>query len=1084
VTFKTTVLLIIHCITLLISANVAAVEYEPHLFTPSVFTAESNSKLSNKQVLRLEQDSRGFIWVGTRRGVYRFDGYTYEKLAASNTGVDLSTIYVRSLLADGDFLWIGSMSQGAFRVDLRTYHTLHFVHEEEKAGAIRGNQVNGIDKGPNGKIWLAHSFGLERFNEADLSFEHFFSGDNQQERYHNYLLDLEFDATGTLWLSTAKGLASLQPSAHQFLLLNPDNNPEFASESIKGVMVRRLFLASDGRLWLATQKQGTHILDLAAQKVIALTDSVERIDVVNTAIVEVSQEGHANQIWISGMTGIEIRDAKSGHLLKVLHGNPIDPFGLASDTVYPMLRADSGLIWLGVNDVGLQFFNPATQNFLYFDRFAAETQELFSTFINKVIPLNETSLLVFTENDAYRLNLETGKVSRFLVNEQFLTNGQSLTNEQAVPRKIAGGLIDKNGVYWLGDSNGQLYRAVDESQEISKYRLPLTKNEGVFVRTITEGKSGELWVGSDRGLVKLDRNLMKFTALKNENGSPFINYVRNLFVDSKNRLWIGTTSGLGLLLPGSERVEFYSVAKDTAQTLSHNTIYQVLENKAGEILVYTPGGIDRLVIDEPNKKQFTPFADDITSQIETEERLIQLDNGHYWLGNRFVLDEQGKVLIHHTKLDGAIDSGRTNSFFQLSSRYLLRVTASWMNLIDRSRVNTWSYQPKTVVTEVSVGNQLQPFNYSNPTIHLYPQDDQFAVRFSTLDFSSPNLNQYRYKLNGYDETWVSTPSEIRQAKYTALPAGAYSLLVQGSNRNGIWQELPLQLNITVEPKFFETLWFQIMSGAVILFCAYLLFRWRLRLAHQKQQDAFEKKQAILRSEMMTELMEQKNQMLAEVTHDLRTPLATIKIQLEALQDGVLKADEKTYETLQNRINNLNHLVSDLYRLSLVEESSLLLKKQMMPLNVWLEDIVRSFVPMFQQKSLTLTYHDSTDSELIVFADKERLSQVCSNLLKNSYRYTNSGGLVRVTLTSNIDNCIITVEDSAPAIAESELDRIFKRLYRADDARERESSGSGLGLWICRSIIQAHDGEIEARLSPLGGLSVMITLPKPPDKQHH
>ncbi|NVJ62556.1 MAG: hypothetical protein HWE27_19370 [Gammaproteobacteria bacterium] len=1038
--------------------------FDSELFSPPLFTSNANRSLANKRILKLEQDDRGFIWVGTGKGVFRFDGYSYEKLLAANESVDLSVIYVRSLLADGDYLWIGSMSQGAFRVDLRTRQTLHFVNELENSKSLGGNQVNSIKKDAKGNIWLAHSFGLDKYNPEDSSFTRYYSGSDKEERYHNYLLDMEFDLNGTLWLSSAKGVALFSENKSAFYLFNQTNNSEQSASLLTDVIVRRFYLSSDGRLWLATQKQGTFIIEPSDNRVIKLSGNQNRSEAVNTAIAEVGAHNSSyHQVWVSGTTGIEIRDGKSGKLLKVLRGNQQDEYGLANDTVHALLRDKSGLLWLGVNDVGLQFFNSDTSDFLYFDRYSSKLSELFTSFINKVIRFSDLEILMLTEKNGYHVNLQSGEVKPFL------------PDLKELPRKIAGGLIDGN-ILWLGDGDGNLYQVNTDIKSFNKFSLPLTKNEGVFVRNFSEGKNNELWVGTDRGVVKLERQSMTLHTLQNEDGSLFINFIRSLFVDSDNRLWIGTTSGLGMVESGSTKVKFFSIARNTDQTLSHNTIFQILESQKKEILVFNRGGIDRLVSDEPNRKIFEPFAREGTEQLEVEERIVQMDNGHYWLGQQFVLDENGNIIDQFSELDGSLQNGRSNETLVLNEEYLIRVTPSWINLISQNSQTKWRHQPQIVVTELSVDNQIRHYSYSDSDIKLKPDEDQFAVRFAALDFSEPELNQYRHQLVGYDRDWVSTPADIRQAKYTSLPPGEYQLLVQGSNRNGMWQSSPLSINVLVQPKFYQTLWFQALTLLMFLMCAFIFFRWRLKLAKQKQQEIFERKQVIQRAEMMTELLEQKNRLFAEVTHDLRTPLSTIKVQLEALQDGVLTADEKTYGTLQNRISNLNQLVSDLHQLSTSEDSISAINKQQLVLNAWLEELVSSFQPLFQQKQLALEFIDNTSHESTIMADQSRLSQVLSNLLKNSYRYTNQTGLVRVILEQAEQCSVFRVEDSAPAVSDAELEEIFERQYRSQSARESESKGSGLGLWICQSIIQAHGGEITASLSPLGGLSITIKLP--------
>ncbi|QSX37530.1 ATP-binding protein [Shewanella sedimentimangrovi] len=1031
----------------------AATSYDPRLFSPLLFAAEADGKLANKEILKLAQDDRGFIWVGTQKGLFRFDGYENLKMTSEGMPFDVSGIYVRSLLADGDVLWIGTMTSGLLRLDLRTYEFSHFSHDDGDPASLGGNQVNAIKKDAEGRLWLAHSFGLDRLDLTTRKFSHFNSADNARERFFNYLLDLEVDGDGTLWLSTAKGLATMAPGGRQFALVKEPG-------LLNGVVIRRLHLAQDGRIWLATQKQGTYILNRDRRTAIKLDSPDSRADAANTAIVE-SGDG---QVWLSGTLGLEIRDANTGQLQKELRGNLLDKHGLRGDFAYPLLRTKDGLLWIGVSNFGLQFFNPQTQRFHYFDRFSPQLEDTFSSYLANLIKVSESQLIIFNQHQPIELDLSTGKTEPLL-------KDPSLSKQS-----FFSGIRETENIYWLGGGNGNIFRLDRKQGTAEEFRLPLAKTEGVYVRHLALGKQGELWVGSDRGLARLDLASRSFTVPHNTDGSPVINYVRRLMVDDHNRLWIATTSGFGLIDSGRQQMRLYTGKQGTDGTLRHDFIVQFLQNRRGEILVYHNAGIDRLVSEHDGMLHFEPFATEAIGQIDNEDGLLQLENGHYWLGTRLLLNEDGKLLQALNEADGALATGHSNYFQRLNDGQLLHASRDALVLIDQDPGIKGQDRAPLVVTELMVGNQKLNFDYRQPKIKVPSTANQFSLRFAALDFSDPRANQYRYKLEGYDSDWVSTPADLRQAKYTSLPPGQYRLFVEGSNRAGNWSGSPLVLEVDIEPKFFQTLWFRLLSLLLLGLMLYWLFRWRLAVAKAKQREVFEKRDALRKAEMMSELMEQKNQMLAEVTHDLRTPLAMVKIQLEALQDGVLQPDDSSYELLQKRIANLNHLVGDIYQLSLMDSGALILNRQPTQISELLASSVESFRPMMQQKAIQLALTDETSHQLEPLLDQGRMMQLMNNLLKNCYRYTDDWGQARVVLSQDDNWLVIEVEDSKPAITTEELARIFERLYRAGSTKDRSQSGSGLGLWICKSIVEAHGGEISASASSLGGLAIRIRLP--------
>ena len=215
--------------------------------------------------------------------------------------------------------------------------------------------------------------------------------------------------------------------------------------------------------------------------------------------------------------------------------------------------------------------------------------------------------------------------------------------------------------------------------------------------------------------------------------------------------------------------------------------------------------------------------------------------------------------------------------------------------------------------------------------------------------------------------------------------------------------------------------------------------------------------------------------VADISHELRTPLAVLKADLEALEDGVRKFDEKAVTRLQKHAARLTGLVNDLYQLSLTDIGAMSYRKQNCNINEIVEELSVSLQDKLAQNGLILeTTIPSTSISL--FADPERLHQLFLNLFNNSINYTEAPGRIRVNLSGTPQAAIFTIEDSAPGVDPELHEKLFERLYRAESSRSRETGGAGLGLSICRNIIEAHAGRIEIDNSELGGLKVSVYLP--------
>jgi two-component system sensor histidine kinase BaeS len=215
--------------------------------------------------------------------------------------------------------------------------------------------------------------------------------------------------------------------------------------------------------------------------------------------------------------------------------------------------------------------------------------------------------------------------------------------------------------------------------------------------------------------------------------------------------------------------------------------------------------------------------------------------------------------------------------------------------------------------------------------------------------------------------------------------------------------------------------------------------------------------------------------LADISHELRTPLAILTGELQAIEDGVRQMDTATRQSLQAEVLRLNQLVGDLHELSLSDEGGPGYRRDAVDLAVVLTDVLSATRGRLSDGSITLRESLPPDGT-VVTGDSVRLTQLFINLVENSLRYTDAPGELSVSYQRQADSIDVIFEDSPPGVPAKSLPYIFERLYRVDESRSRQTGGSGLGLAICQGIVQAHNGEIFAKPSQLGGLAVHVRLP--------
>lgn len=235
----------------------------------------------------------------------------------------------------------------------------------------------------------------------------------------------------------------------------------------------------------------------------------------------------------------------------------------------------------------------------------------------------------------------------------------------------------------------------------------------------------------------------------------------------------------------------------------------------------------------------------------------------------------------------------------------------------------------------------------------------------------------------------------------------------------------------------------------------------------------------LLSQRLAEHESARRQWVADIAHELRTPLSTLQGEIEAILDGIRPATPDNIASLHEESRRLNRLVDDLYQLSLADCGALNYDMRDVNLTQIIASALDRFTSQFQQQNFTVTTELTETAQYQ--GDEQRLLQLFTNLFKNSLHYTDAPGSVHVALHPTPVGYRIDIHDSSPTVPIELIDKLFERLYRVENSRNRRLGGAGLGLSICQKIVEAHHGSIIAEQSPYGGLHITITLPHADNK---
>ncbi len=221
----------------------------------------------------------------------------------------------------------------------------------------------------------------------------------------------------------------------------------------------------------------------------------------------------------------------------------------------------------------------------------------------------------------------------------------------------------------------------------------------------------------------------------------------------------------------------------------------------------------------------------------------------------------------------------------------------------------------------------------------------------------------------------------------------------------------------------------------------------------------------------------RRQWVADISHEMRTPVAVLKAQIEAMLDGIRPLTEDNLKLLSNKIESLEQLINDLYELALSDTGDLKLNVAKVDINELISTFVEENIPYAQKKQLEFSFKSELTQAGLIQIDSLKVLQILHNILNNSLRYTDAPGEIRWRLIDNKDTFVLEAEDSSPGVEESHIEKIFDRLYRIEKSRNRATGGAGLGLPLSRNIAKAHGGTLKASASTYGGLKLSLTLPK-------
>ena len=390
-------------------------------------------------------------------------------------------------------------------------------------------------------------------------------------------------------------------------------------------------------------------------------------------------------------------------------------------------------------------------------------------------------------------------------------------------------------------------------------------------------------------------------------------------------------------------------------------------------------------------------------------------------------------------------------------------------------------KPTVYITSISLDNKELPvagsaedtFPQKSPLkqhilftdkITLTHLQNNLLFGFTALNYETPEKNQYKYKLEGYDKDWISAPASARVAKYTNLSHGHYTFRVIASNNDGVWNEQGDTLEIVILPPWWRTWWAYLFYIALIGGSSFFFYRFQLnRRLEQAEASRLKEMDAV------------KTKLYTNITHEFRTPLTVILGMAEQVMDNPKEFVQEGLKMIIRNGQNLLNLVNQMLDLSKLESGHLSLHYQQGDVVNFLKYIVESLHSLAESKGLQIHFISDLE-QLTMDYDETRLQQVASNLLSNAVKFTPKGGNIYVSLSIQSDTFSFKVKDTGKGITEADLPYIFDRFYQVDDTATRHGEGTGIGLSLTRELVKLMNGTISVKSQMNKGTEFEVVLP--------
>ena len=993
-----------------------------------------NDGLSNNTVICSMQDSFGFLWLGTKDGLDRFDGNNFKHFDIRNHVLNTVANNIISLIEDNEKkIWIGT-DQGIYIYN--PIHETFALLSEEFANA----DVPVIKKDSKNNIWFIANQSLYFYNYSKKNTTKI----NVDE---NNISALFCSKEDKLYYGTFNGKICLVEKFRSTILIDLEqkHGPKdwFA--------IQKIIKNEKGNLIFGTSKAG--VGSVAKDNTVTWLLGIKQLK--QYLYVRDILQMNEQEYWFATESGLFIYNIETKKFINIKKAEN-NPWGISDNAIYNILKDKDGGIWLGTYFGGINYYH---KNNNLIEKFMSKTQggNLLGTVVRGINKDKNGNIWLGTENGGLsKLNPITRHIENYNIENAGLSDN-NIHGLLPYEENILLGAF----VYGMDIFNTQSKKVIYHTEYDANSASSLKSN---FLYDIKKSKSGEILIATTRGHYTFDITNKSFSPITKV---PTEMSYTTLLEDSKGYIWLGTwRNGLYMYHPSKNIIKHFAHEPNNPNSLPDNKVNSIFEDSNGKIWIATEGGLGKIILNKNIEFDFQNPEIKLPSKIVFA--VLEDKHKNIWITTSKGLIRYNQV-TNNTRLFN-IESGLPSIQFNYNSSYddgagkFYFGTINGMIRFEPEKLNQIKYNSNTpiYITRLTVNNKEINQNEADSVLKksilftdeiiLKYNESSFNLDFTALLYDSPHAIKYSYKLDGVNKDWVTTNGST-SAHFTKLLPGNYDFIVKAEDPNGIPFSSERKLRIKILPPTWASipafvLYFVIII-CLILFIAY----------HFNERIKQKNKEHLLTIQNLREqeLYQSKIDFYTDVVHEIRTPLTLIKAPLEKLIDKIPSnpITDKLLKNIQNNTERLISLSNQLLDFRKVDTQGFKFHFELKDISASTQELVENYKVTLDSQHKKLS--SNIEPNITCDIDLEAYDIICNNLLNNALKY--SYKTIKVNLQRDSVNCtlILSIKNDGILIKEVDREYIFEPFNRLKHSKS--IPGSGLGLSLAQSLAIKLNGII-------------------------